>query len=312
MLYMRGMQEYEDIPDDQKARLQTLVLDTLRRQDFSEESYARILRQKHEILHESNTLRIQAALERTKNLVNEFGMLLARRQRDIKQLGDQAVSLIESEEYEHEDLVERIRASFQDVVAAMEKDARKLSEISRTDALTNVANRRVFDEELAEAAAAWTAHGIPFSLVMLDIDHFKRFNDTFGHRIGDQALVAVASLLKAYGKQFVTEQDSPFIPARYGGEEFAVVLPGAVIDVAMDAAEAILDKVRLYNFVIRDTDGKVVNRSIRLTLSAGVAEVQPEWSEHIAERLVDAADTALYAAKRAGRDRACCFVPGRS
>ncbi|TVM15847.1 GGDEF domain-containing protein [Oceanidesulfovibrio indonesiensis] len=310
MLYMRGMQEYEFLPDQQKARLQSLVLDTLRRQDFSEESYRAILRTKQEIIHESTQLHLQSALQKTARLVNEFGELLMKRKQEVERLGNKAVSLIASEEYDPEDLVGRIRSSFQDVVTAMEKDASHLSELSRTDSLTGIANRRVFDEELAEACFVWSTLGHPFSLIMLDIDHFKHFNDTYGHRIGDQALTTVASLLKEYGKQFEAESESPFIPARYGGEEFAVILPGAALDDAMDAAEAILGKIRTYGFIIRDAGGAVIDRNIRLTVSAGVAEALPEWTGNIAERVLDAADKALYTAKREGRNRARQYIEG--
>lgn len=310
MLYMRGLQEYEFLPDKQKVRLQNLVLDTLRQKDFSEESYRSILRTKQDILDESTQLHLHSALQKTAKLVNEFGDLLMKRKCEVERLGNKAVSLIASEDYDPADLVESIRTSFQDVVDAMEKDAKHLSELSRTDSLTGIANRRVFDEELAEACFSWSTMGQPFSLLMLDIDHFKHFNDTYGHRIGDQALTTVASLLKEYGKQFEAENASPFIPARYGGEEFAVILPGVVMDGAVDAAEAILEKIRTYGFIIRDAGGAVIERDIRLTVSAGVAEILPEWSGNIAERVLDSADKALYKAKREGRNRACHYSDG--
>lgn len=310
VLYMRGMQEYEQLAEDQKARIQSLLINTLRRKDYSDESYESLIQQKNDILNQSNRMYLQAALQKTERLVQEFGDLMIQRRKDVKRLGDETVTLIETEGGDSASIIEKIRDSFNDVVEAMDQDARLLQEMTRTDPLTNIANRRAFDEVLAEAARAWTEQGTPFSLIMLDIDHFKRFNDTYGHRIGDQALITVAALLKEAGKSFAKENDCTFIPARYGGEEFAVILPGVVQNDAMDAAEDVLAKVRAYNFVIRDADGGVIERGIRLTLSAGVAEVLPEWNGNFTDRIVDAADKAMYSAKRQGRDRVRLYVEG--
>lgn len=312
VLYMRGMQEYELLAEDQKARIQNILINTLRRKDYSDESYDNLIQQKNDILNESNRMYLQTALQKTERLVQEFGDLMTQRKKDVKRLGDETVTLIESEGVDSTAIIEKIRDSFSEVVGAMDRDAQQFQELTRTDPLTNIANRRAFDEELVEVARVWNEKGTPFSLIMLDIDHFKLFNDTFGHRIGDQALITVAALLKEYGVFFAAEKESSFIPARYGGEEFAIILPGVVQNDAMDAAEGVLEKVRTHNFVIRDADGGVIEHGVRLTLSAGVAEVLPEWNGNFAERIIDAADKAMYSAKRQGRDCVRLYVEGGS
>jgi diguanylate cyclase len=158
-----------------------------------------------------------------------------------------------------------------------------------TDGLTAIANRKMFDFVLRQAALDGMENGDPLSLLMLDIDHFKKFNDTHGHHIGDQVLRLLASVLK----QSVKGQDTP---ARYGGEEFAVVLPQTVLENAVKLAEAIRLRVSRRSVVNRATSQRLGS----FTVSIGAAEFVP--GEPL-RQFVERADRALYAAKKAGRNR---------
>lgn len=156
-----------------------------------------------------------------------------------------------------------------------------------TEPLTGLANRRAFSESLADSMAAATEQKTPLCLLMLDIDHFKSFNDTYGHQLGDEVIRLVAGCMSAKTK----ENDTA---ARYGGEEFAVVLPGA----SLQDAEAVAEQIRL-----TVAGQKIVRKASRqtlgsVTLSIGVAQYRPEDSD---EDLIERADAALYAAKHAGR-----------
>ena len=166
----------------------------------------------------------------------------------------------------------------------------RLHELSYLDGLTGVANRRRFDEALTDAWAASGLTGDPVSLILLDLDHFKRLNDTHGHQEGDEALRAIALLLAAGAAS------RGGIAARFGGEEFAWLLPGVSLDEA--AAEAMTIGQQLRDSSIRNLG---TERGI-LTASLGVASgiSRPDRS---ADALVTAADSALYRAKSAGRDR---------
>jgi diguanylate cyclase (GGDEF)-like protein len=162
----------------------------------------------------------------------------------------------------------------------------KLERLGLTDGLTGIYNRRFFDQMLPREVNRSHRLGAQVSLLMLDIDHFKRFNDRLGHPAGDEALRTLVQTLdqKLRAMDFVV---------RYGGEEFAVVLPGADRGSALAAAE------RLRSAVESATFGPSAN-SNRLTVSVGVA-VYPEDADD-ASSLLAAADSALYAAKRAGRN----------
>lgn len=163
---------------------------------------------------------------------------------------------------------------------------------SRTDALTNLANRRAFDLEIGRVFNQRRREGNPFSLLIVDIDHFKRINDQYGHMVGDQ-------LLKGFSRCLAnTLRDSDFV-ARYGGEEFVAILPKTPIQEAVKAAERVRSAVA-------DSRFKVGDLEIQITASMGVKEVGPIESE---SELIERADAALYAAKKGGRNR-CFFHDG--
>jgi diguanylate cyclase len=163
---------------------------------------------------------------------------------------------------------------------------------SLTDPLTTLANRKFFDLALDKAIAESAKSGEPLSLLMTDIDHFKRFNDTFGHLTGDQVLRLVAQAVK----QNVKGQD---VAARYGGEEFAVVLPRTGLQQALVVGDHIRRAVMGKELMKRST-GEHLGR---ITISVGVATFRPNDT---AQSFIGRADAGLYAAKRNGRNRVIC------
>lgn len=156
---------------------------------------------------------------------------------------------------------------------------------ARTDALTELPNRRAFDDELSRRMAEWGRNETPVNVLMLDIDHFKKFNDRFGHAAGDAVLVEVARVLR-------TATRGSDLVARLGGEEFAVVLAGLEASEARRAAERIRKAVAATAF---HYEGK----SMRITVSCGVAQA---LTEEEGTALVRRSDEALYASKAAGRN----------
>ncbi|MAF49253.1 MAG: GGDEF domain-containing protein [Rhodospirillales bacterium] len=170
---------------------------------------------------------------------------------------------------------------------------RKEIEITRreasTDSLTGLANRKLFDLTIREAAAHAMESGDTMCLLMLDIDHFKKFNDNYGHQTGDKVLKLLALVLT----ESIKGQDTA---ARYGGEEFVVVLPETKLDDALAVGELIRDRIAKKNIVNRTTGKKLGG----ITLSVGAAKFVP--GEALTE-LIERADTALYIAKQTGRNR---------
>lgn len=184
-------------------------------------------------------------------------------------------------------LESRLRNSTEEV-HRLRSDIETVRRQSLTDQLTGIANRKCFEERLHEAAFDARENQQTFSLIIGDIDHFKRFNDTWGHKTGDQVLKLVARSLT----ENVKGRDTP---ARYGGEEFAVILPRTALADALRLAEQIRSSIEAKKIVKRST-GQVLST---ITMSMGVAEYKPEQS---LDELIERADAALYRAKRAGRN----------
>jgi diguanylate cyclase len=165
---------------------------------------------------------------------------------------------------------------------------------SLTDPLTGLGNRKYFDRSIEMAVQTALATGEPLSLLMFDIDHFKSFNDSYGHLTGDQVLRLVGMSLK----QTIKGQD---ITARYGGEEFAVVLPNTALRQALTVADHIRRAVMAKELKKKST-GEILGR---VTISVGVSILKPGDDT---DSLIERADACLYAAKRNGRNRVICEV----
>jgi len=157
---------------------------------------------------------------------------------------------------------------------------------SLTDALTGLPNRRQFDERLAEWMAAWNRRREVFSLLLVDVDHFKKLNDQHGHLVGDEVLVAVGQALRTA----LRRNDAV---ARYGGEEFAILLPNTPLEEAIVVAERARHHVMAAVVSNKDCN-------IAVTASIGLAAIEPADTP---EGLIQRVDAALYAAKAAGRNR---------
>ncbi len=173
-------------------------------------------------------------------------------------------------------------------VARLREHLEQFRRDAMTDSLTSLANRKAFDEHLEAACAKADAEGEALTLAMLDIDHFKRFNDTWGHQTGDQVLRYVASVMGRVAK-------APRLAARYGGEEFAMIFPKENIDQVHRALETIRKEIASRSLRRRSTDDELG----AVTLSVGFAERRPDET---ASSLLERADTALYASKHAGRN----------
>jgi diguanylate cyclase len=158
-----------------------------------------------------------------------------------------------------------------------------------TDALTNLANRKAFDDELGRACAEAREKGEPLSLAVIDIDHFKNFNDTWGHQTGDQVIRYVSSVIGRMAPP-------PRFAARYGGEEFAMIFPRERGQEVIDTLEEIRVEVSSRILKRRSTNEDLG----AVTVSAGFAEMLPGEST---EALLERADAALYASKRTGRNK---------
>jgi diguanylate cyclase len=179
-----------------------------------------------------------------------------------------------------------------DALVMLKKDLEQAKTEATVDFLTGVANRRSFDSTLAAFTNEATLNGVPLSLLLIDIDRFKRFNDEYGHLTGDEVLKFIARKIK----EMVKGRD---LLARFGGEEFAVILP----QTPLEGARILAESIRSF---FSNTSLKATGTSKNLgsiTVSIGVTSYQPG---EVPEALIHRVDRALYAAKKTGKNRVSC------
>jgi diguanylate cyclase len=206
----------------------------------------------------------------------------------LKFLIDQVVAATKDMESRSKALEQQLTASSREV-NELHQHLESVRRESLTDPLTGIANRKAFDIAFKERIQIAAEAKEPLSLAMCDIDHFKKFNDTWGHQTGDQVLKLVASCLA----ENVKGRDTA---ARFGGEEFAIILPDTPLNGAMGLANKIRYHVESKKLIKKST-GDILGT---ITISMGVAQLAHAES---AEDLIHRADACLYAAKRTGRNR---------
>jgi len=246
------------------------------------------------------TERIIAAMSATGEGTEQFGEALQEFSGGIQKADniDQIRGMVSDIIEETETMDERSRALQQQVqesaseISSLRQELRDSRRDALTDGLTGVANRKCFDQSLYQAIGYALESGDSLSLVFADLDHFKAFNDTHGHQLGDQVLKLVGKTLH----DLVKGKDTA---ARYGGEEFAIILPDTTSGGATAVAENIRKSVASKRIVKKGSDDSIGN----ITMSMGVTSYQTGES---AAEFVERADQALYLAKKLGRNRVVC------
>ncbi len=209
----------------------------------------------------------------------------------LEKLGESEDGLVGSEVCDEADRLVRSMLPLASDVAQAYYEIRRQTNLlmqiteTRIDALTSVCNRRALDDDLAALLARYALNGDKFSIVLFDIDFFKKLNDEMGHVYGDKMLAQVA-------RQIAINVDDGDIVARYGGEEFAVLLPLSELRPASKRAE----KIR-----------RAIEENLKVTVSGGVAQVQ---TGDDALSIISRADEALYHAKEQGRNNICFHIGG--
>jgi diguanylate cyclase len=218
-------------------------------------------------------------------------LALSKDREGLRVIVENLVATTKAMERSNQQLEERLVASKKEI-NDLQVNLEAVRTESLTDPLTQLANRKYFDVTLEKSIADAAEKNDPLSLMMTDVDHFKAFNDSFGHLTGDQVLRLVAMSVK----NNVKGKDTA---ARYGGEEFAVVLPNTVLRAASTVADHIRREVMSKELMKRSTGEKLGH----VTISIGVATLRKDDTP---QSLIERADACLYAAKRNGRNRVIC------
>jgi diguanylate cyclase len=216
------------------------------------------------------------------------GLSDAKDATQIKAMVDSLSTATRRVQKENKSLEKRLAESTSEV-QRLREHLEQVRRDATTDGLTNLANRKAFDDEFARACAEADENGSVLTVAVLDIDHFKNFNDTWGHQTGDQVIRYVASVIGRLGC-------TPRFSARYGGEEFAMIFPGEDATIVENCLEEIREEVASRMLKRRSTNEDLGT----VTISSGLA-TRREGESGIC--VMERADAALYASKRAGRNR---------
>lgn len=243
---------------------------------------------------------VQTAIDKARQVQIQYGETLADAAERMSgpeaetSLGDVVDILTQATRriQRHTNVLEKRLESSHTEVSKLREHLEQVRRDAMTDGLTNLANRKAFDEQLNRLCAEADQRGTSLALAVVDIDHFKRFNDNWGHQTGDQVLRYVATALSRMAYP-------PRVAARYGGEEFALIFPREAaheVHAALDALRLEISSRALRRRSTNDDLGVV-------TISAGFALRHPGDTH---QQLIERADTALYASKRNGRNQVTC------
>jgi diguanylate cyclase len=229
--------------------------------------------------HQSDVAKVRGSLQ------------AARKGDELKFIAGQLAQAIGTFKQINYELEGRLKSSKQDI-EQLQKNLKAIRLEAQTDALTGLTNRRAFDRLLASTLEGFKKSHEPLAFIMCDVDHFRKFNNKWGHLVGDQVLRLVGQVLHASFKG----QD---IVARYGGEEFAIVLPNTTLVDACTVAEQVRRKVMSSHLRNRNTGVDMGQVTLSMGVAAAGQSDTPEW-------LIARADGCLYSAKQRGRNRIVC------
>jgi diguanylate cyclase (GGDEF)-like protein len=307
ILYLRDISEQEHRSTQQKKQFQQILLKLIQYKDYSPENFKALNYQVEQIINAPCLQLLEKTIKDSDKLLTEFHQVLGQRRGDMQTLETETINQVERGD-EPELMIGALRMAFHKIIASMDKDINNLQALTSQDSLTGLHNRRSLDERLKKLVNQVRKDKISLSVIFLDIDHFKKFNDDYGHRIGDQALATVASIVIQSLQKIMAQDGGNYFSSRYGGEEFAVLLPDCHESKALNIAETIRKNMENYNFIIRNHQGEISQKNIQITASFGVAELHTaKLKEPFCEHLMDAADSAMYNAKKNGRNQVFCY-----
>ena len=306
ILNLRGVKDIPTLSEMQKSHLQELLFVLLEQKDFSDARLEEVHKRMHAIITAPFSEKLNNIAKETSALAKDIHTMFGKHTQNMSHVADSIEESIALGK-EPASILSGLRDTLRDVVTQMERDASALLSLSHNDSLTGLANRRAFDLFLSQAVERWTRDSTPVSLIMLDIDNFKRLNDTYGHLMGDQVLKSLAAQMKKIATS-LDDDNSSVLAARFGGEEFAIVLFGEVTDLTVLVADNLRKTIQKTD-VTQMSANRRVPSDLRVTVSVGVAELWSGWKGEYMRNLVDFADQALYHAKNSGRNCTALYMP---
>ena len=300
ILQLRGVGHDPTFSPEQKKKMQTLLIDIIKAQSFTNDSYTAARKKLMQIIAIPFDRKVQDITAEVEAIAQDAGMVLNRHKRDVMNVADTVDKDLASGKEPRKALTS-LRATLKEVLSTFEEDTTRFKQLSNRDCLTGTANRRCFDAYVNDSVNLWVSSDVPAALMLFDIDHFKGFNDKYGHLVGDQVLSALASMLMKAARSMDSAGTNTLV-ARFGGDEFAIIVRGDLAGQSAVIGEKIRAKVADTALLIRDAQGQVIENKLHVTISMGVALLSRSYGNDYVQALIDNADKALYHAKLQGRN----------
>ncbi|MCX8070510.1 MAG: GGDEF domain-containing protein [Thermodesulfovibrionales bacterium] len=343
--FLRTLDKNESFSEEQKKLFQAELQELIQNPNFADSHFNKTMARIEEIRHAKCRENEHSFSQKLKQLEKDYedmkamlgqvlrsyaniaslGIQLSQEKvDDIEHLKNTTVNALENEEDRQkiidgvikatDTMVKKINNEFAtwkqkaQESEAWKQKAIEMEKLANIDSLTGLFNRRAFDHHIESMVKALLDKETFLSLMIIDIDHFKKFNDNFGHDVGDEVLKLVANMIKKNAKR---EGD---FPARYGGEELILVCEGIDINKAKDIAEKIRKDIEEYKFIVKEPEPQMT----QITVSIGISELdcckltnKPNNENEIqalVQQFIQSADKALYTAKKSGRNRVCSAI----
>jgi diguanylate cyclase (GGDEF)-like protein len=278
------------------------ALEIAQKNDFSEKNLEALIKNYNLTFFAECYNELANALKEINTMSKDFKSILEQRQGNMISMEQDTIKTIESDQ-PIEIKVEQIKSNFKTMIKQFHTDVENLDQINNTDHLTGLFNRRSFDNQLAVEVSAAMQEKLWISLLMIDIDNFKMFNDTYGHQTGDKAIVTVTKYIKRICDKISANADVSLIPCRYGGEEFTVILPTIEPKIAGNIAEGIREKINAHNLIVTNQKDHTETVNINISVSIGVASlIHGLRIKDAMDDLIERADIAMYDAKQSGKN----------
>ncbi len=195
LLFFREIKDNNQLSDAQKIAIQLLPANILEKKDYSEKRLHAVLKEYHTILVKPYKTQVDSLVREAASVMSDFQKILSTRFGDIASLEEETVTIVAAAEASS-DSIAKLRQAFSREINLLEDDIRNLEDLTTLDGMTKIINWRGFDQFMNAAIGKWIKEARPLALALFDIDHFKHFNDEYGHRIGDQVLTVVGTHLK--------------------------------------------------------------------------------------------------------------------
>jgi len=299
-LFISFISEANFLSSSQKENIQKLAIDFLFESKFTDDTFDEISNKVNTALNSVSIEAVNKNFEEIMEAIRSSKRIISKRSEGLREFGKELYTDIDNFK-SIEQAIHYVNKNVSEFASLLSKDAENLEKLCNIDQLTQIRNRRCFENATYEMIQLGREHDKSMYIALLDIDNFKLFNDRHGHLIGDQVLQVIGQILLDIEQQ-ASNNESMVSCARYGGEEFVVYINNATDSKAFEICEQIRNSILSTDIIVKDVDGSILSTDIKITCSIGLSKINNMLpSNHYLSALKNA-DDALYVAKKSGKN----------